>query len=269
MDKIKKSNMLIPIIKPLARVWMWFDTNTKKTTEVDYKRKEPFVLLGNHVYLFDVVSLAMPWKISPAIVASEFLMSTRGLKFLLNDVAKIIPKSKGASDIRTVKGLLRYVKKGYPVMIMPEGDSTFFGETGYIEPATAKLIKKLNIDVIAGVFKGGYLSKPRWATGKRRRRHVRLHYKKIISKEEVKNLSEEEIYEIIKRELYHNDYEWQREVMHSFGGSRRAAGLENILYKCPECGALHSIETYRNKLYCSVCKTNGECYLWNFIRCKS
>ncbi len=266
MDKIKKSNILLPILKPFARIWMCMDTRTKKTTEVDYKREEPFVLLGNHVYLFDVVSLAMPWKKTPAIVAAEYLMSQRGLKFLLNDVAKVIPKSKGASDVRTVKGLLKYVKKGYPVMIMPEGDSTFFGETGYIEPATAKLIKKLKVDVVVGLIKGGFLAKPRWATGKRSSRKVRLHYKQIINKEDIADLTEDQIYEILKEELFHNDYEYQREVMHPYGGGKRAEGLENILYKCPECGSLHTLEAYGNKLVCTSCNTEGGVDKYGFIQ---
>ncbi len=266
MDKIRKSNILLPIIKPFARIWMWMDTRTKKTTEVDFKREEPFVLLGNHVYLFDVVSLAMPWKITPAIVAADYLISQKGLRFLLKDVAKVIPKSKGSSDIRTIKGLIRYIKKGYPVMIMPEGDTTFFGDTGYVEPATAKLIQKLKVDVVIGKFKGGYLAKPRWATGKRKNKRVRLHYKQVINKEDIPNMTEKEIYAVLTKELYHNDYEYQREVMHPYGGSRRAAGLENILYKCPECGALHSIETFRNKLVCTACNTNGEMDTYGFIQ---
>jgi hypothetical protein len=54
--------------------------------------------------------------------------------------------------------------------------------------------------------------------------------------------------------------------MHRYGGNRRAAGLENILYKCPECGALHSIETFRNKLTCTACNTNGEVDPYGFIQ---
>jgi len=264
--KRRKSDIILKMLKPFASIWMFMDTTTKKTTEVDYKRKEPFVLLGNHVYMFDVVSLAFPWKITPTIVASEFLLSLKGLKFLLNNVARVIPKSKGAADIRTAKGLIRNVKQGYPVMIMPEGDSTYFGETGYIEEATAKLVKKLNVDVVVGLFRGGSLAKPRWATGKRRKRYVELHYKIAIHKEDIPNMTEDEIYAVLKKELYNNDYEWQREVMHPYGGKNLAEGLDTILYKCPDCGALNSIETSKNRLNCTACGINGYIDKFGFIQ---
>lgn len=264
--KNRQSELLLKSLRPFAGLWMKLDTKTKKTTEVDYKRKEPFVLLGNHVYMFDVVSLAMPWKTTPSIVASEFLMSTKGLKFLLNRAARVIPKSKGAADVRTAKGLIKNVKQGFPVMIMPEGDSTYFGETGYVEEATAKLIKKLKVDVVVGLFQGGYLAKPRWATGKRKNKYVELHYKVVIKKEDIPNMTESEIYEVIKTSLYNNDYEWQRQKMHKYGGSRRAEGLENVLYKCPECGALNTMETYKNNLKCTECHTVGEVDEYGFIQ---
>lgn len=265
MKKDKRSDLLLKLLKPFASVWMWWDTTTRVTTEVDFKRKEPFVLLGNHVYLFDVVQLALPFKKTPAIVASEFLMSVKGLAFVLKHIAKVIPKSKGAADIRTAKGLIRYVRKGYPVMIMPEGDNTYFGDTGYIEEATAKLVKTLKVDVVVGLFRGGYLSKPRWAMYDRQKRYVELHYKTIIKKEDIPNLTHEEIYETIKKELYNNDYEWQREVMHPYGGKRRAEGLENLIYKCPECGGLNTFETHKHNFTCTDCNTVGTINKYGFL----
>ena len=73
--KKKQSEFLLKMIRPLTCIWMWFDTTTRKTTEVPFDRKEPFVLLGNHVYMFDVVSISCSWKNSPTIVASEFLLN--------------------------------------------------------------------------------------------------------------------------------------------------------------------------------------------------
>ena len=66
-------------------------------------------------------------------------------KFLLEKIAHAIPKFKGTSDIRTARGLIGAVKRGYPICIFPEGNTTFNGETTYIEESTMKLIKKLKI----------------------------------------------------------------------------------------------------------------------------
>lgn len=244
---------------------MWFDTTTRKISNVDFKREDSFVLLANHVYQNDVIKVALPFKRTPVFVSSEFLLSVKGLKILLNHVAMVIPKSKGASDIRTAKSLIRYVRKGYPIMIMPEGDSTYFGETGYIEESTAKLIKKLGVDVITARHQGGFLAKPRWAIGKRKRRYIEVTYKVAIKAEDIPSMTSEEIYEVIKKELYNNDYEWQREVMHPYGGVKLAEGLENVLYKCPECGAINTMTTDKNKLICTACNAEGKVNKYGFI----
>jgi len=253
--------------KPVGAIWMWSNVRAKVYNHgVNFKRKEPFVLLGNHVYLFDVVELALHWRNVPRIVASQLLMTMKPLNILLKYIARVIPKSKSEADVRTAKSLLRSVKMGYPIMIMPEGDTTFFGETGYIEYATAKLIKKLKIDVITGTFRGGYLSKPRWAVGKRRNRFTELHYRLLISKEELKEMSVDEVYKKLSEGLFNNDYEWQREHMHKFPGKRLAEGLTQIIYVCPECESVHTLITSGNDISCSSCNTKGYIDEYGFVQ---
>lgn len=264
--KDRLSDALLIVIRPLGTIWMRFDMKIKIFNDgVNFKRKEPYVLLGNHVYEFDVVELARLWKITPVIVSSQLLLTVKGLKFLLKHVAKTIPKSKGEADLRTAKALIRSVKKGYPILIFPEGDSTFFGETGHIEYSTAKLIKKLKVDVIAGIFEGGFLGKPRWAFGKRKNRRVDLHVKPIIPKEKIPDLSVDDIYEIICNELYHNDYEWQRKTMHSYGGKNLTEGITNIIYCCPECESLNTLVAKGNEIECIHCNTKGYMDDYGFI----
>ncbi|XMB86732.1 lysophospholipid acyltransferase family protein [Mycoplasmatota bacterium WC44] len=266
--KGRVSNFSLKALKPLVTLWMKIDTKTTVTKDynVEFKRDEPFVLLANHVYTFDVVQLALPFKKTPVIVASHLLLTTQPLKFLLKYVAKCIPKSKGEADIRTAKELIKAIKRKKPVMIMPEGDSTFFGETGHIEYSTAKLIKKLKVDVIVGLFKGGYLAKPRWAIGKRKNRRVELHYSIAITKDEIKELTVDEIYDILCTKLFNNDYVWQRDKMINYGGKDLAEGLSNILYTCPECEGLNSLETIGNLIKCTECNTEGYMDDFGFIQ---
>jgi predicted RNA-binding Zn-ribbon protein involved in translation (DUF1610 family) len=124
----------------------------------------------------------------------------------------------------------------------------------------------LKIDVVVGKFSGGYLAKPRWSTGKRRKRYVELHYKISIKKEDIPNMTEDEIYSVIKKDLYNNDYEWQRNVMHPYGGKKLAEGIDNILYKCPECGELNSIYASKNEIECRACNTHGHIDKYGFIQ---
>ena len=180
----------------------------------------------------------------------------------------IIPavKSKGESDLRTARGLIRAVKSGYPILIFPEGNTTFYGSTKYIEESTMKLIKKLEVDVITCNVKGGYLSKPRWATGKRKNRRVQLNYELTIPKEDLKDMGIREIHNKIHEALYNNDYEYQRKVMIKHPGKKLAEGLENVIYICPKCEAINSIITKGNKFECGECKTKGHVDEYGFLK---
>jgi 1-acyl-sn-glycerol-3-phosphate acyltransferase len=263
--KDRFSDIALRMLRPFGFLWMRLDIQKNLTSYVDFSRKEPFVVVGNHTYLYDVVQIALHFKITPAIVAQEYLLSAKGLRWLLLYVGKVIPKSKGSSDVRTIRQIMQYVKKGYPIMIMPEGDSTFFGETGYIEPSTGKLIKKLNLDVIVAKTKGGYLSRPRWATSARRNRYIDLTYSTLLTKEQVGTMSVEEIQQELIAGLSHNDYEWQHQVQHKFGGERMAEGFDNVIYRCPVCGAFHSFVVKHNEIQCQSCKTVATMNEYGFI----
>lgn len=270
MKKTKKDrfqDFILLLIRPFAHVWMFFDMRVKinKGEGVNFKTKKPYIMLANHTYLFDVVQVPMRWRVASYVVASQTLFTTQPTKFLFTHIAHIIPKSKGTSDLRTARGLIGAVKKGYPILIFPEGNTTFYGTTKYIEESTMKLIKKLKVDVITCNVKGGYLSKPRWATGKRKNRRAELNYELTISKEKLENMSIKEIHNVIHDALYNNDYEYQRKSMIKHPGKKLAEGLENVVYICPECEAINSIETSGNNFSCSKCNVNGYVDEYGFL----
>lgn len=264
----RQQDILLSILRPFVYLWMRMDSKRKTHLGpgISFKRKEPFIMLANHTFMFDVIHVPLRFKNVPFIVASHTLFKKNATKFLVTQVAHVIAKSKGQSDTSTVRDLIGAVKRGYPILIFPEGDTTFYGETGYIEPSTMKLIKKLNLDVVVCKVKGGYLSKPRWATGKRKNRRASFHYEILIPKEKVKELSLEEITKIVKSALYHNDYDYQREVMIPHPGKRLAEGLENVVYVCPMCEGVHTLETKGNQIKCRKCSQEGYIDQYGFIQ---
>ena len=263
-DRIQ--TVALAFLKPFVYPWMWFDT--KRTVfmhDVNPKRKEPYLMLANHTFMFDVIHVPLLFHRVPFIVASESLFVKQPTKFLFKWIAHVIPKSKGASDLRTAKGIISTIRKGYPVLIFPEGDTTYFGETRNVEFSTMKLIKKLKVDVITCTVKGGYLSKPRWATGKRKKRAAEFHYHLTIKKDELVTMTIDEINERVNKALYNNDYEYQRKAMIKHPGKNLAEGLENVLYVCPECEAINSLKTKGNTITCTSCKTEGRYNEYGFI----
>ncbi len=262
-----QQDLLMFLLRPLVFIWMFFDAKRKviRDPAFSFLRKEPYVLLANHTYMFDVVHVPLRlWKV-PFIIASQTLFTRQPTKFLVSQVAHVISKSKGRSDAAAIMSIFSTVKRGYPILIFPEGDTTFYGETGYIEESTMKLIKKLKLDVITCNTRGAYLSRPRWGTGKRSRHYVELYYHKAISKEDLQDMSLEEMNEIVKKELYQNAYDYQRTAMIPHKGKQLAEGIENAVYVCPHCQAINSIESHGNTFHCRSCKKEGSIDKYGFI----
>jgi DNA-directed RNA polymerase subunit RPC12/RpoP len=42
-----------------------------------------------------------------------------------------------------------------------------------------------------------------------------------------------------------------------YQGERLAEGFENVIYRCPICGAFHSFEVAGNAIHCRTCNTNA------------
>jgi len=255
------------LLRPIVKVWMRIDAKRKviKGEGVSFKRKEPYILLANHTFVIDVVHVPLILKKVPFIVANQTLFKKNATKFLMTQVAHVISKSKGQSDSTTVRELISAIKRGYPILIFPEGDTTFYGETGYIEPSTMKLIKKLELDLITCNVRGGYLSKPRWALFKRKNRQIELNYQLTLTKDQIKDMSVEAIEEVVKDALYHNAYEYQRTHMIKRPGKNLAHGLEDVVYVCPHCEAINSIETSGHTIKCNACQKEGHLDEYGFI----
>jgi 1-acyl-sn-glycerol-3-phosphate acyltransferase len=265
----RQQDFIMWFLRPIVTLWMKLDTKRKVVLYDDgfsLKRKEPYIMLANHTFLFDVIHVPLRLKKVPFIVASHTLFKKKATKFLVTQVAHVISKSKGQSDAFTVREIIGAIKRGYPVLIFPEGDTTFYGETNYIEEATMKLVKKLGVDVVTCNVRGGYLSKPRWALSKRENRYAEFHYKLTIKKEDIDAMSIEEVTNKVKDALYHNAYDFQRENMIKHHAKELTKGLEDVIYVCSECNEIHTIETYDNKIKCNKCNHEGYMDDYGFIQ---
>ena len=132
------------------------------------------------------------------------------------------------------------------------GNRSFFGEECTIKQGVGKLAKKMGVPVVIVQLRGGYNAKPRWKSrpnkGKMRASMIRY-----ISTEELAAISAEQMEEIIKRELYFNEFEWNATEQIVFRGRYKAEFLERVLFYCPECKSLDCLGSKRNDFYCTSC----------------
>jgi hypothetical protein len=75
----------------------------------------------------------------------------------------------------------------------------------------------------------------------------------IVTQDEVKSLSADEINDRIAKAFEYDDYRWQAENGIVIDDPNRANGLHALLYKCPHCGAEHNTDSAGCELWCNAC----------------
>lgn len=212
-------------------------------------KKGPFLLIGNHSNNFDGLFLQClcPRLIHFVITDTVFRnkMLGRILRFL-----GYIPIRKHQSDGRSIRQIIRTLKSGGVVGIFPEGMRNWDGKTGPILNATCRLIQVLDVPIYAARIKGGYLSEPRWADKKRRGR-VEVEFIKLFDAHKKMSLSSVEA--AVTDALSHDEAIWQQEKHIPFKGRALCKGFERLLFICPACRAVGTMDSSNKRIWCRSC----------------
>ena len=215
------------------------------------KLKPPYLVLGNHVGFWDPVITGIFLPHFTHYVSSDAVFRKPFLRFLLNNLGTI-PKKKNIRDTKVIRDIVSVIKQGENVGIYPEAVRTWVGKTQPMDASIAKLIKMLKVPVVVPVLKGMNLFNPRWSR-KLRKGRVEIEYKLVFLSEDVIKLSEEEIFEKLKKAMFHDEVEFQRKEMIKFKSNQRAEFINHTLYYCPECHAIDSFLAKGNDFVCSNC----------------
>ena len=210
-------------------------------------RKRAYLILLNHQTPFDQFFVGMTFKKAIYYLATEDLFSMGFVSDLIRWIVAPIPIRKQTTDITAVMNCIRVAKEGGSICIAPEGNRTYSGQTEYMNPSIAALAKKLNLPVAIYRIEGGYGAEPRWSDCVRKGR-MRAFVSEIIEPDEMKAMTNEELFERIKNGLYVNEAVADCE----FISSKRAEYLERAIYVCPDCG-LAKWESSGNKFCCTKC----------------
>ena len=210
----------------------------------------PYIMLVNHQSFRDFYySKQFDTRQNPAYVANEYYLYHNGFLRRLAKKMGLIPKKLFTVDIVTVAGVFRMLKKGYPVIIFPEGRLSVDGTTNPIVEPGAAFYKKLGVPLVLSSIRGAYFAKPKWRK-KYFRSDIYLTVERVIREDELAAFEDAELNDLISSQLFidasvDNDRAYRR--------SCKAAGLDNILYRCVDCGALYTTKGVGNDLRCSAC----------------
>ncbi len=205
------------------------------------------IILLNHQTAFDQFFVGLAFKQPIYYLASEDLFSNGWVSSLIRYLVEPIPIKKQTTDIQAVKNCIRVVKEGGSIAIAPEGNRTFSGETEYMNPAIGGLVKKLGLPIALLKLEGGYGVQPRWSDVVRKGK-MKAYVTRVIEPEEYKELSADELFTIVEKELYVNE----ASVSGMFKHKKSAEYLERAMYVCPYCG-LSVFESHDDIIECKKC----------------
>ena len=218
----------------------------------NYNIQAPYILLTNHPSGYDMfyaADLADPDHM--AMVVNYYYYKNRVIRWLLNAFG-VIPKKLFTPDMKTIKKVLKSVKDGHSIYMCPEGRLGLDGTNYYITSETGKFVKQLKQPIIIATIKGAYISKPKWRKS-RYKSKVEVKVNRIITKEEVMELTGEEINDIINESISYNEFDYIKEKGLKFKQKNKAEGLENVLYYCPKCHKEFTLSTSGNTIKCDHC----------------
>lgn len=216
------------------------------------KLEEPFVAICNHSSNFDFIFalLCLSPKRVNTLTAAYFFQN-KYLAMLLN-AFHCIPREQFRTDAVSVRKMLEITAAGGSVLLFPEGEVSGMGRTDVFPAATARLIRRMGVNVYAVKLYGSYLMRPKWAAFSRRGR-VRASLHPVMSASEAQALPTEDILSRVSAAISHDEYEWQEQARIPFPAKRPAERLDLLLYKCPRCKTEFSLATENDRLFCTAC----------------
>lgn len=259
------SDVVIFFIRPIIVFLMKREIDVIHEGEIIKKDREPFILISNHFNTWDAFVVMNSVKKNVRFVATEVAFLDFAKKIGMMHLARAIKKRVGKMDYTATKRIFSSLKQGYAVGLFPEGDNTFYGETLDIYKSTGKLLKRAKVDVVLIKQQGGYVSQPRWADFFSKKGVIYTKTSLLLKKEELENLSENEINRIVEEAIYNNDYDFQRERMIDFDRDKRAEGIERLVYRCNKCGGILTVYGKDHDIMCKTCGKIGTINKYEFI----
>jgi 1-acyl-sn-glycerol-3-phosphate acyltransferase len=212
-----------------------------------FKNKQPHLIVMNHQTAYDQFFVSLSLMRPVYYLASEDIFSMGWLSRLIEWLVAPIPIKKQTMDVKAIKNCIRVAREGGTICLAPEGNRTYHGRNVYINPAIAGLTKKLGMPLAIYRIDGGYGIHPRWSDVVRRGK-MQAGVTRVIQPEEYADLSNEELFDLIQKELYADE----AKVTGRFVHKKNAEFLERVLYVCPWCG-LSTFESHDDVIHCTKC----------------
>jgi 1-acyl-sn-glycerol-3-phosphate acyltransferase len=215
-------------------------------------KKGAFVVIANHQCMLDFVNLIDATSRPLSFVVSQSFYNSLPLKKIMDKMG-VIPKQQFQTAVTDMKRIRAVIEHGEPVVIYPAGLMCEDGLSTPIPAATYKFLKWLDTDVYMAKTTGAYFAMPKWSK-KIRPGTTYMDVYQLFTKEELRQLDEQEIREKAEPTLLFDAYREQEEKGTPFVKGDNIEGLENVLYICPHCHSEFSMQVKdKTVIFCEKC----------------
>ncbi len=249
----KKHQIIWTVLRPLVGVFLRIKFGyTYEMAHKKYKLPDNYIVLSNHATDYDPLLVGVSFKRQMYFVASEHISRWKRAYPLIKFALEPIIRKKGMSAAHAIIDIMRRLRHGSNVGMFAEGVRTWDGVTGPIASTTGQMVKRAGCGLVTYKLVGGYFLSPGWSDGTR---YGESHGSVVgvYTAEQLAKMSVDEINEVIARDLYEDAYERQLASPKRYRGKRLAEHIENLIFICPECGAMESIRSKGNTAACEKC----------------
>lgn len=247
----KKHVVIYSLIRPVIKVFLRLKFGY--TCKIAADLPETYIVLANHTTDYDPLFVGASFPRQMYFVGSEHIARWKIAYKLLKFGFAPIMRPKGTVAVSTTMDILRKIKSGANVCIFAEGARTWDGVTQPIVPSTGKTVKSARCGLVTYKIVGGYFASPNWSGKNTRRGYVHGEVVNIYTKEQLANMSVDEINAVIADDLYEDAYARQMADPKPYRGRCLAEDLENLLFLCPECGKVDTLRSHDDRVTCSDC----------------
>lgn len=252
----------------ICKLMMKFTNPKGEISNTEFKNRDKTsgaLVIFNHCSNYDHIALTSAFHYDPVNYVIARYFNYKKLVSLGINAIKTIKREQFKPDVASIKQIKKVLNEKGVVAISPAGQVSIHGDLPYIDKAIVKLVKFANVDVFTAKLKGTYLKRPKW-TKKNSSATINVEIVKTLSRDDLKSLTDQEIYEKIVSSINVYDYQLQTISPQIVKKKNKAVGLEKFIYICPKCMQKYTFRTYDNHLTCTNCGNDIVYDQYNFFK---
>ncbi|MBQ3527104.1 MAG: 1-acyl-sn-glycerol-3-phosphate acyltransferase [Clostridia bacterium] len=248
-----------PIRQPIYIMWLiWFLSKILligkkyKVEKINMEGlKPPYILLSNHHYFIDFelcAQLTYPHRVNNVVSIDGYYRRP----WLMEWIGAICTR-KFTNDMHLIRSIKKVLARGDILCMYPEARYTPIGTLAFLPDSVGMLCKMCKVPVVCVVHHGNHLHSPFWNFRKKRKVPLHTTMTKILTPEEMKEMSYDEINARIREAMTYDEYQYQKDNGILINEPFRSEGLHKVLYQCPHCMTESKMASEESELFCKEC----------------